>query len=133
MEKLLHLNAETIHQIWLQAYVEWAQAPEGYRISAEERRQLEHDNIRFAAAVQWQGELEDMMDWSLTLDERTKVTAAFIARNILRNGASAVSVGRALAAIANGHPCVECKRNAASRYWLLPLKRTAVMAFGIEE
>lgn len=133
VEKLLHLNAETIHQIWLQAYVEWAQAPEGYRISAEERRQLEHDNIRFAAAVQWQGELEDMMDWSLTLDERTKVTAAFIARNILRNGASAVSVGRALAAIAKGHPCVECRKTMGPRYWLLPLKRSAVMAFGVEE
>lgn len=127
VDTLLHISPDTVHQIWLQAYSEWLCDPEQYRLGREDRKQLESDNRRFGMSVLWQEEIEDLMDWDIPNEERCEMTAAFMARNILRNGAKAEAVGRALAQISKDHPCVEYKRSSGSRKWLLPIKKSIMV------
>ena len=133
VDTLLCMSQSTIHQIWLQAYYEWRLDPDSYRLTRSERDVLGRDNNRFEMAAQWQEEIEDLMDWDLPDEKRQMVSAAFLARNILRGGASAVSVGRALANIAKMHPNVEPKRSKGWRGWALPLKTSVAILYGKDE
>lgn len=130
VDKLLNMTDETVCQIWAQAYSEWQAGPDGYRLSREELVSLSKDNLVFEASVQWQEEIEDLLDFDLPDDQCTEVTAAWLAQSVLRNGAKAVAVGKALGAISKVHGNVRDVRTKKARLWRLPLKQHIKMAFG---
>lgn len=130
VQQLLSISTEAVSQVWYQAYREWRENEDGYRLSGSERAGLEHDNAQFEASVQWQEELEDLMDWSIPDEDRQEVSAAWLARNVLRNGASARAVGKALGAIAKVHGNVVYVRKSSSRTWLLPIKKSLAVMYG---
>lgn len=131
VERLIYLDQETVHQIWLQAYSEWLCSKNSYRLTSSEREELEHDNSTYEARVLWVDELEDLMDFDLPNDRRVEVSAAWLAQNILRNGAKAVAVGKALSVIAKTQPAVEYVRTSTKRVWRIPLKAQTILAFGL--
>lgn len=130
VDRLLNMNDETVYQIWAQAYSEWLANPDGYRLNREELDSLSKDNLAFETSVQWQEEIEDLLDFDLPDDQCTEVTAAWLAQSVLRNGAKAVAVGKALGAIAKLHGNVRTVRTNKARLWRLPLKQHVKMAFG---
>lgn len=129
VDKLLNLSPDTIHQIWVQAYCEWRSDMNGYRLTYAEREDLSHDNTEFEATVMWQEEIEDLLDFDLPDEQCTEVTAAWLAQSVLRNGAKAGAVGKALGAIAKEHAIVRNVRTKKSRIWRLPLKQHVKMLF----
>lgn len=130
VDQLLNMTDETVYQIWAQAYHEWQGDPDGYRLNREELASLSKDNLAFEASVQWQEEIEDLLDFDLPDEQCTEVTAAWLAQSVLRNGAKAVAVGKALGAIAKEHETVRNVRTGKARLWRLPLKPQVKMAFG---
>lgn len=130
VDRLLNMSHDMVAQIWGQAYREWCADIDGYRLSRKERDFLSKGNTSFEAEVQWQEEIEDLLDFDLPDDQRVDVTAAWLARSVLRGGASAVAVGRALGAVAKEHPNVENVRTNSKRLWRLPLKKTIALTFG---
>lgn len=129
VDGLLAMTPSTIHQIWLQAYYEWFYDRDSYRLSRTERANLERDNVKFEAEVQWQAEIMDLLDLNIPDSERQMVSAAFLAGSVLRGGATAVSVGRALSIISKRFPCVESIRTSKSRMWKMPLRKNLLMVY----
>lgn len=130
VDMLLNMSQEIISQIWAQAFYEWSVDTEGYRLSRSERDFLSHENASFEDEVQWQEEIEDLLDFDIPDDQRVEVTAAWLARSVLRGGASAKAVGKALGAISKVHPSVEYRRTNSKRLWKLPLKKAISVIFG---
>lgn len=130
VDRLLNMSSDVVRQIWAQAYAEWSVDQDGYRLSRREQDFLRTENVEFEAAVQWQDEIEDLLDFDLPDDQRVEVTAAWLARNVLRGGSSAVAVGKALGMVAKVHPSVEYVRSRTKRFWRLPLKKTITLTFG---
>lgn len=132
IDKLLNLSSDTIHQIWVQAYSEWRSDMNGYRLTYAERADLSHDNAEFEATVMWQEEIEDLLDFDLPEEQCSEVTAAWLAQSVLRNGAKAGAVGKALGAISKEHAIVRNVRTCKSRIWRLPLKQHVKMLFSTQ-
>lgn len=130
VDRLLNMSEDTLSQIWAQAYHEWLSDMNGYRLTYMEREALSKDNVEFETSVQWQEEIEDLLDFDLPDEQCTEVTAAWLAQNVLRNGAKAVAVGKALGVIAKEHESVRNVRTSKARLWRLPLKQHVKMAFG---
>lgn len=130
VQSLLSISTDMVAQIWFQAYREWVCDVNGYRLEGAERAELERDNAEYSASVPWQEEIEELMDWDIPDSERQEISAAWLARNVLRGGATAVSVGKALGAVAKVHPSVEYVRRSNKRSWLVPMKRNLTVLYG---
>lgn len=74
---LTHIDKKTLFslpagwwwQLWFQVYALYKEAPKGFRLTDEERAQLESDNMEFQALLPFETEVRELLDWSLPVEK----------------------------------------------------------------
>jgi len=92
---LFSLPAEWWWQLWFQVYALYKKDHKGFRLTDEERAQLESDNMEFQALLPFETEVREALDWSLPVEKWEWWRASEFMPYVPR--ASAVQIGKVFA------------------------------------
>lgn len=127
LKRLFALDSEWRRQLWAQCYGQWQVEPESFRLSPEERRELEKRNRRNLRALDYELELEELFNWELPREQWGEFTAAQVADRLRLagvHGASARKLGRVLTKLAGQDERMTVKVWGGRGHFALPLLRT---------
>ncbi len=122
-EKLESLGEEWIKQLWLQAYDAIKDNLQSFRLTKEEREELERRNHNFAELLPYEEEISLHFDFSIK--QRDTWTSVEI-NNLLLNGKSSSQViGKAIAKLKIKFPnFIEIKTTNKGKLYTLPIKKS---------
>lgn len=130
IERLNSLDVAWFIQLWREVYETlYLPDPQGFRLTTEERRVLEHDNVvRYTVPLPAEDEIMSLVDLTLPESQWKYYKAGQIklefAHTVLFQRYSVQQIGRALAAIARKHEKVKVTSSKGSLSYKLPLKNT---------
>lgn len=138
---LFSLSAEWWWQLWFQVYALYKEAPKGFRLTDEERAQLERDNMGFQALLPFETEVREVLDWSLPVEKWEwwrasefipfvqKASASQIGKVFARlyNESCKKRVGeeKAISSFTPTNPAIRMKPGNGSTWYLLPKRHYA--------
>ena len=117
---LFHLTEDWKLQLWAQMFAEYEQNPTGFRLTRAERGQLEARNQRFEAPLDLEGEIRDLLDFTLPPELWPELSAAQVARRIGQDGESR-RVGRVLSKLSGRHPNITARIREGRRLFRVPV------------
>ena len=121
-ERLEKLGKEWIKQLWIQAYNEIKDNPQNFRLTREEKIELDKRNNDYSEFVQFEEEITLKMNFNNPTME--KWTTVELNEKIFEGKCSSTMIGRALAKIKNKYPeYVTIGKNKNGRYYMLPIKK----------
>lgn len=121
-ERLEKLGKDFIIQLWLQAYNSVKDNPQSFRLTQEEKYELDSRNNNFSEYVACEEEITLRMDFSSNIKE--KWTTVEINEKIFDNKSSATLIGRALSKIRIKYPeFITIDKTSNGRIYTLPIKK----------
>lgn len=121
-ERLEKLGIEWIKQLWIQAYNEIKNNPQGFRLTPEERIELDKRNNDYSEFVPCEEEITLKMNFDTQI--REKWTTTELNERIFDNKSSATLIGRAVTKIMNKYPeIVSREKTRNGRVYILPIKK----------
>lgn len=118
----LHALSETwLRQLWAQAHRLFVEAPNGFRLTGEERRWLEGNNQQFARPLPGEQEIRDLLDPDLAPSLWGWFKPSHIAQRVQGYKPTAFQVGVVLKKLAQEIPGIEIKRTKAGMAYRLPI------------
>lgn len=121
-ERLEKLGKNFIIQLWIQAYNEIKENPQGFRLTAEEKEQLNSRNNDYSEYIDCEEEITLKMDFTSGLQENW--TTVEINEMIFDNKSSSTKIGRAMSKIRNKYPeFVSINKTNKGRIYTLPIKK----------
>ena len=122
-ERLERLGNEWILQLWLQAYNEIKDNFQKFRLSDEERKELERRNHNFTELSPCEEELTLHMDFSGEVKENWN--SIEINDGLLNSKYSSPIIGKAIAKLKNKFPdFIDIKNTNRGKIYTLPIKRS---------
>ena len=121
-ERLEKLGKDFIIQLWVQAYNEIKDKPQSFRLTIEEKNELDARNNNYSEYVACEEEITLKMDFNNNI--REKWTTVEINEKIFESKSSSTLIGRALNKIRNKYPeYVTIERTSNGRVYTLPIKK----------
>lgn len=121
LDRLFNLSDEWILQLWIQAYDEWRESPQGFRLSGSDRAWLDKVNRNFEKPLRCELEVKSLFYNSLPRDQWIYYTPAEIAKKIMPTP-PAECVGRVLSKLAREDERIEKKRTKHGWIYELPIR-----------
>jgi hypothetical protein len=108
-------------QLWAQAYTLYLQDPQGFRLTPEEKRELDRRNLGHMDILPGELEIMEQLDFDAPIDTWQWVRPAQIR---VQGNVTPKQIGCAIARIARtyGEGTVQHKHTMKGKAWLLPLK-----------
>lgn len=121
-DRLEKLGKDFIIQLWVQAYNEIKDNPQGFRLTLEEKQELHLRNNNFSEYVDCEEEIILKMDFQSRIME--KWTTVELNQKIFDGKSSSTVIGKAIRKIANKFPeLVTIKSTNQGRVYILPIKK----------
>ncbi len=124
LRTLISLPKGWFIQLWAEIYAFWKMFPHGFRLTAEERGQLDRSNQSYREMLPGEEEILQAFNWELPTELWGRFTPAEIKQFLFRNERiTAQQIGRALAKLAREDCRIKYAVNSRSRVklYLLPL------------
>lgn len=128
LQTLISLPGEWFIQLWAEIYAFWKMFPQGFRLTGEERGQLDKSNQSYREMLPGEEEILQAFNWELPIELWGQFTPAEIKQFLFRNERiTAQQIGRALAKLAREDSRIEYAVNSRSRVklYLLPLIKSS--------
>lgn len=125
--RLFSLTDEWRVQLWAQVFELYRANPQGFRLTGEERKQLESRNQCHMKALDYELELKELFDWSLPTAEWGEFSAAEVSKR-LPGFPPARRMGKVLVKISREDPRVSSRILHGRTVYKLPMKTTQCAA-----
>lgn len=122
LQRMRGLGQDWLQQLWAQMLALYENDPQGFRLTKEERWQLEGRNCDYEQPLPCEVAVMELLDFALPVEKWRAVSAGTIAAfaNLPKN--SDRQVGRVLTRLVKNEPRVKYKKSNARKTYLLPLK-----------
>ena len=127
LQRLFSLTDDWKRQLWGQIYAMYLQAPQGFRLTGEERAELEARNLRHTKELDFEQELMELLELDLPEKEWGEFTAAEVAARIFARP-SAKRLSRVLVKLERENLGVTSRILAGRRLYRLPLRKAQNVA-----
>lgn len=122
LDLMRNLDTAWIRQLWAQTLTFFESNPQGFRLTQDERRQLEDVNAEHMQPLPYEEEVLNQLDFALPLEKWTEVSASQIAEQVYPRPDSR-HVGRVLSKLIRTDQRVQYRgRIDNKRVYLLPMK-----------
>lgn len=118
---LFSIKDEDIKYLWGYIYRLYKENPEGFRLSDEEREKLDGRNRSFNCELKYEGEVLELLDFTLPPCEWSEVNPARLAGFLPK--VEARQIGKILTKISQDNNRVVKKRNNNGVTYIIPLKK----------
>lgn len=116
LQAINELSAPWIQQLWAEVYAMWQKNPQGFRLTSQERQELNISNERFKKLLPGELEVRELLDFDLPNEQWKPVFASQMLSRIYPVGRiTAQQVGYVLAKLAKEHPEMEPEKDRARR------------------
>lgn len=129
VERLKALSQEWLMQLWVQVYEQfYLKNPQGFRLTAEEREQLQRDNAQYSKPLPGEIELNDSLEWNCPVSKWSWYRTTTI-KQALNLPVTAAQLGKVLTKLANNDSRIQMKAPKNQKQYLLPPMRTSVYSY----
>lgn len=125
LDKLFNLSDNFILQLWLQAYEEWRENPQGFRLSGSERKWLEKTNETYAKPLPYELEIRAKFHDDMPVEQWGAYTPADVAKKF-DVFVPAEKIGRVLSKLAREDNRIEKWRTKHGWNYKLPIRSVGV-------
>lgn len=116
-------------QLWVQIYEQfYLKNPQGFRLTAEEREQLQRDNAQYSKPLPGEIELYDSLEWNYTVSKWNWYRTTTI-KQALNLPVTAAQLGKVLTKLASNDSRIQMKAPKNQKQYLLPPMRTSVYSY----
>jgi len=127
LDRLFAITNEWKIQLWAQMRQEYLATPNAFRLTREERQQLEDINTAYTRSLDFEDELRDMLNYDLPSEQWGEFTSAQVASR-LEAKPSANRLGRVLAKL-TGEDCrITSRLREGRKLYRLPLLSNCVVS-----
>lgn len=120
-ERLKSLSAEWTAQLWAQVYEQlYKTDPQGFRLTPEEREQLQRDNEKFSKPLPGEIELRDRLAWGAGVDKWQWCSATTVKTMLDLKTVSVGQLGKVLTKLSKTDSRIQMKAPHNSKQYLLP-------------
>lgn len=120
-KRLENYGKEWVKQLWLQVYDEVKNNLQCFRLTEQERAELEKNNLKFTEFLPFEEELLQKFDFNSIIRDRW--TAQELIEHLGFNTIPQI-LGKSLRKIQNNYPeLVDIKRTNTSTFYTLPIKK----------
>lgn len=127
LDRLFAITNEWKIQIWAQMRQEYLTTPNAFRLTKEERQQLESVNTAYTRSLDFEDELRDMLNYDLPGEQWGEFTSAQVASR-LEAKPSANRLGRVLAKLTGEDGRIKSRILNGRRLYRLPLLCNCVVS-----
>ena len=129
VERLKALSQEWLMQLWVQVYEQfYLKNPQGFRLTAEEREQLQRDNAQYSKPLPGEIELYDSLEWNYPVSKWNWYRTTTI-KQALNLPVTAAQLGKVLTKLASNDSRIQMKAPKNQKQYLLPPMRTSVYSY----
>ena len=119
-DRLFSLTDEWRVQLWAQVYVRYRANPQGFRLTSEERNELERRNQQHLKTLDYELELKELFDWGIPEDDWLEYSAAQLAEK-MRGSPSSRKLGKVLTKISREDGRVKSRILMGKTLYKLPI------------
>ena len=129
VERLKELSPEWLAQFWTQIYEQhYLKNPQGFRLTPEEREQLQQDNTLYSRPLPGEIELIDSLDWDYPVSKWSWYRTTTI-KDALRLPVTAAQLGKVLTKLASNDSRIQMKAPKNQKQYLLPPARSSTFCY----
>lgn len=122
LPRMRGLGREWLQQLWMQVLTLYKENPQGFRLTPEERRQLEGRNRDYGQPLPCEAAVMDLLDFTLPVEKWRAVSAGTVAAFAGLPKNSDRQAGRVLTRLVKKGQCTKLPRTAEGRLYNLPVK-----------
>ena len=128
-ERLTQLSREWLMQLWRQVYDQlYKPNPQGFRLTAEERAELQRENEQYSKPLPGETELLDMLEWEFPVSKWKWYRTTNI-KEALRLSVNVGQLGKVLTKLAANDSRIQMKAPHNCKQYLLPPMRSGAYCY----